>query len=406
MTRYKNGKHEKISLEEIINLSQKTILPLLESAFKENKNLSLVSDKLPLEFHYFTSDDEVEMIKWGFSKAHENKTIFIGGWNINYDISQLMRILQENDVKCEDVFSHPSVPEKYRYFSFKEDKKKVNHHTEKWHWYRGTAMFQFIDLMALYSRLRTVEGKEYSYKLDYILNKNGLGGKVHWEELSDVNHLEGTADWHRKMAKDHFAEYVVYNQWDSISLQLLEWLNNDETALRILSSYTPIEKFPRQTIKIQDMLFAEWKDQGWIIGTSSPDMEEEDDDELLNKGGAVLDMLRIENCGIKLFKENPTFRSQVHTFVSDTDFSQMYPTVIVCGNISSETRVSTVHNVIGEHISVHKDSLIELLHSYLISIRDNAYNLGVDYLNLPNYQSMLEKYDEHKTKNEISDLSF
>ena len=398
MKRFRNGNHEEITLEEIKQLSEKTILPLLEKAFKDNKNLELVKDKLPLEFHYFVSDDEVEMIKWGFSKAHENQTIFIGGWNINYDVSQLMRILKENKVPYTDIFSHPSVPPQYRYFNFREDYKKVNHPTEKWHWYSSTSMFQFIDLMCLYRRLRTVEGLEYSYKLDYILNKNGLGGKVHWDELEDVNRYEGTADWHRKMAKGHFAEYVIYNQWDSISLQLLEWLNNDETALRILSGYTPIEKFPRQTIKIQDILFAEWKDKGWIIGTSSPDMEEEEDEELLNKGGAVLDMLRIENCGIKLFKENPTFRSRIHTFVSDTDFSQMYPTVMVCGNISGETRISTAINVIGDHIKIHPESMVELLHSYLISIKDNAYNLGVDYLNLPTYQSMLEKYHEHTRK--------
>lgn len=400
MYSYKKGKHVPFDEKSIIDLSQRTLTPLIENAFRDNKNLEASKEKLPFEFHYFVSESEVEMIKWGFEKLHENKTLFIGGWNIKFDVESLAKILKKHGVDPRSVFCPPETPEEIKYFRIKEDHKPVEHFTQKWHWFSTTSYFQFLDLMAVYARLRTVEGKEYSYKLDYILKKNGLGGKIHWEDLKEVNKLEGTADWHKKMSTQYFKQYVIYNQWDSISLQLLEWLNKDIDALRILSDNTPIEKYPRQTIRIRDSLYAEWIDNGYVIGTSSSDMRSEEDKRIEAMGGSVLSATKVEDCGVRLLKEAPHMRTQVHVFVSDADFSQMYPTIMESGNIAKETKVSTVYDVIGDHIKVDKSKRIERLHSYLISTKENAHYLGTEFLNLPTFNQIREKYEEYKNKKE------
>lgn len=394
--RYVDGKHVEVGLEEIKQLSEGTILPLINKAFETNKNLKKLAGKLPFTFEYFISEDTSEMIKWGFGKAHENQTTFIGGWNIKYDVGETARVLREHGIDPASVFSHPDVPEGVRYYNLKEDRKKVAHYADKWHWFSTTAMFQFLDLMAIYNRLRVVNGKESSYALNYILGKNGLGGKIHWSHLGDLEKLEGTADWHRKMSTQYFPEYVIYNQWDSISLQLLEWLNMDTTAFRILSDNTSLDKYPRQTVKNQDTLHAEWIDKGWVMGTAGADMTDEADDELKAEGGAVLDTYRVDKTGVRLIKEFPSLVSQIHVYVSDADFSQMYPTVMENGNISNETRVTTTYAIVGDHVKVQPEAAVETLYSSLISVRDNAHNIGVNYLNLPTYLEARDLYAQRK----------
>lgn len=393
---YKKGKHIPITEEQIKDFSQQTLLPLIKAAFKDNKDLESSKDKLPFEFHYFISKSEVGMIKWGFDQIHKNKTTFIGGWNIKFDVEALASILRRNNIDPATVFCPAEVPDGVKYFKVHEDTKPVDHYTKKWHWFHTASYFQFLDLMALYSRIRLAETKEYSYKLDFILRKNNLGGKLHWDELKEVSKSEGSSDWHRIMASRYFKHYVIYNQWDSISLQLLEWLNKDINALRILSDYTPIEKYSSQGARVRDTLYAEWIDNGYVIGTSSSDMSEEDDENIQAKGGSVLPAYKVEDCGIKLLEENPRERTQVHVFVSDADFSQMYPTIMENGNIAKETKVSTVYEVEGEHIKVDKERRIERLHSYLIGWDDNAHHLGTEFLNLPTFQEVKEQYENYK----------
>lgn len=390
--RYVDGIHQKISLDEVKALSQKTLIPMIEEAFSNNKNLKKLRAKLPFEFHYLVSGDPVEMIKWGFDHAHQNETSFIGGWNIKYDIGETARILRERGIEPKDIFSHPSIPEGTRFFDLREDKKKVAHYADKWHWFSTTSLFQFLDLMAIYNRLRVVNGKESSYALDYILAKNGLGGKLHFRHLGDLEKLEGTADWHRRMSTQHPLEYVIYNQWDSISLQLLEWQNTDTTALRILSDNTSLDKYPRQTVKNQDTLHAEWIDKGWVMGTAGSEMVDQYDEELEAEGGAVLDSYRVDKTGVRLIREFPTLVSQIHVFVSDADFSQMYPTVMENANISNETRVTTMYAITGDHLKVSAEEAVETLYSCLISPKDNAHYFGTTFLNFPTFAEIDDDY--------------
>lgn len=412
MQKVVGGQRLPATLADLEKLSTETLEPIIDELFTKNKNLSKLRGKLPFKFFYHEGASAKEMLEWIFARLHENQTTFIGIWNLGYDIGQIVRLCEEYNLDPAQLFSHPSIPPEIRYFRYKEDKKRTAHIADKWHWVSSTSYSQWVDLMAIYNRLRVVNGKESSYALNYILQKNKITGKLKWGigpntskedivRLSRLEAVEGSPDWHREMSLNFFLEYVVYNQWDSVSLQCLEWLNQDTFALRILSDNTPVANFPRQTIKNQDTLHYEWMDKGYVMGTTGKNMEEEYDDELESAGGAVLDAFRVDRTGLKVIEEYPTLVSQIHVYVSDVDFSQMYPTVMENANISKETKVSTVFCVIGEHVKAPPGQAgVECLYSYLISPQDNAHNLGRDFFNTPSFSEVLERYSQHRNQGE------
>jgi hypothetical protein len=320
---------------------------------------------------------------------HETKTTFIGIWNLGFDIPEIIKVLEENNIPLKDVFSDPSLRDtKFSYANFKEDKRQVHHFTQKWHWLSNTAHFQFVDSLALYSYIRQVDGKEASYALDDILKKFGLGGKLKIDKTEELKHLQ-TADWHRAMLSRFFSLYAVYAMWDGMSLQILEWLNNDLTAMMLLSDTTPVKFFPNQTIRVTNTLFQEWKPKNWILGTGI-DVEADRDEDLLTAGGAVLEPQNLVAKGLKLFEEWPNHATHCYAWQSDLDFSAQYPSACQVINISKQTKTSTIFTITGDHVNTKykPDQAVEVLCSYLITPNANGVELGTEFFNLPDYSEM------------------
>lgn len=380
-------------IKEAVNLY---IEPMVDEIFRENKDLADYKSKLPFTYEYFVGETEVDMIKWIFGKMHEMKTTFIGVWNLGFDIPEIIKVLRDNDVRLEDVFADPSLRNgPFAYAHFKEDKRQVHHFTQKWHWLTNTAHFQFIDSMALYSYIRQVDGKEASYALDDILKKFGLGGKLKIDKTEELKDLQ-TADWHRAMLSKYFSLYAVYAMWDGMALQILEWLNNDLTAMMLLSDTTPVKFFPNQTIRVTNTLFQEWKPKQWILGTGI-DIEAERDEDLLTGGGAVLEPQNLVAKGIKLFEEWPNHATHCYAWQNDFDFSAQYPTNILVMNISKQTKTSTMFSINGEHVNQRykPDEAVEIFCSYLITPNSSGVELGVEFFNLPDYSEMDKLFKHH-----------
>ena len=139
----------KIPLSELSDLSRDILLPIIDELFDSNKDLKKLKHKLPFEFHYHEGVNEIEMIRWLFLQMHLCKTIFVGIWNLGYDIGQLLRICQEYNIDPASIFSHPDIPQEAQYFRYKEDRKRTAHLADKWHWVSAPAYSQFIDLMEI-----------------------------------------------------------------------------------------------------------------------------------------------------------------------------------------------------------------------------------------------------------------
>ena len=389
-----------VTLEDIMRAVDEHITPLVASIFEEKEtDLADYRSRLPFTYEYFVGETEIEMARWIFGKMHETKTSFIGVWNINFDIPKIISICEEAGVPLTDIFADPALRKTgFAYTNYREDKRDVAHFTQKWHWLTTSAHFQFVDSQCLYSYIRTVEGKESSYKLDYILKKFGLGGKLKIDKTAHLGKLQ-EADWHREMLSKHFIAYTAYAIWDVISLQLLEWLNNDLTAMMFQVDTTPAKFFPNQTIKVTNTMFQEWLPRGYILGTGV-DIEGIADDDLLTEGGAVLEPQNLVAEGMRLFEEWPSHTTRVYAWQNDLDFSAQYPTNIFVANISKQTKLSTMVSITGSWVNQRYDpkEAIEMFCSYLITPNPNGVEMGVEFFDLPGYAEMDRLFQEHKVK--------
>ena len=385
-----------VALEDIIAANQEHIVPLVQELFDTNEDLHEAKHKLPFEFYFHVADTEVEMLRWVFAKIHETKASFIGVWNIGFDIPTIMEVLEQNGVDPEELFCDPQLlSQGIKRTHYKEDKRDVAHFTQKWHWLSTTSASQFVDSMSLYSYIRTVEGKDSSYGLGDILTKHGLGGKLKIGQTPELEALQ-TADWHREMLKHHFVNYALYTIWDSMGLQLMEWINKDMTAMMVQADITPVRFFPNQTIGVTNTMYEEKKAEGYILGTGK-DIEASRDEDQITMGGAVLEPLNLIGKGIKLIKEWPSMATRFYAWVSDVDFSGLYPNCVMLMNISKQTKVATMFAIKGDRVDkkYSPESAVESFCSYLITPDANGVELGTEFFALKGYNEMDEAFKEH-----------
>lgn len=385
-----------ISLEDIERKAREIIDPLVDQVFKDSGDLEDSRIKLPFQYEFFAGETEVDMIRWIWSKMHETKISLIGVWNIGFDIPQIMNVLKDAGVPLEEILAHPDmVRQGYAYANWREDKRDVAHFTQKWHWLSTASHYQFVDSMSLYSYIRTVDGKETSYGLDDILRKFGIGGKLKIDVGEDLDGLQ-TEDWHRAMLSKHFTAYALYAMWDGMGLQILEWLNQDLTTMLQTCDATPCKFYPNQTINATTVLFEDWLKEGYVLGTGM-DVKAERDDELLTFGGAVLQPINMHGRGIRLFQEWPNHHTHVYVWLNDLDFSAQYPTNALTLNISKQTKIATMFNIQGEHVTQRysPQEAVESLCSYLITPNSNGVEMGTEFFNLLNFEDMKSAFSEH-----------
>lgn len=394
----RNGKIVPVTIDDVRQAAHEYIDPLVASIFSETNDLKDHKHKLPFEYHFFSADTEVEMIRWIWDRMHESKTSFIGIWNLGFDIPEIIKVLDEAGIPLEDIFADPSLRGTgYAAASFRPDMRDVAHFTQKWHWMTNTAHFQFVDSMSLYSYIRIVDGKEASYALDDILKKFGLGGKLKIDTTKELDGLQ-TEDWHREMLSRFFVPYALYAMWDGMALQLLEWRNNDMGSMMVMTDTTHPKFFPNQTIRVTNTLFQEWKPRGYILGTGI-DVEAERDDDLLTTGGAVLEPQKLVGNGMRLFKEWPNHATRCYAWQNDLDFSAQYPTNIAVLNISKQTKTSTMFAIRGEQVQARykPDEAVEALCTYLVTNNSSGYELGTEFFGLPTYAEMDRLFKERQT---------
>lgn len=396
MEEERDGVRVSVTEDDIWKAIDEHITPLINDLFKETKGLQKLTHKLPFTFEIFTGETEIEMIRWIFSKMHETKVSFIGVWNINFDIPEVMKVLEREGVSLEEILTDPSLLNTpFKTASYREDKRSnVAHWTLKWHWLTSCAHFQFVDSQSLYSYIRIIDGKEASYTLNDILLKHGLGGKLKISEAEDLKGLQ-TADWHRVMLSKYFTYYAMYGMWDVIGLQLLEWINNDFNAMRIAVDITPVRFFPNQTIKATNTLYEDWLQKGWVLGTGI-DIEGLADEDLEALGGGVLDPRHLVAKGPPIFEEWPSEHTNCHFWSSDLDFSAQYPTNIITLNISKQTKIATLLRINAPHVQERysPDEAVEVFCNYLITPNASGYNLCTEFFSLPSYSQMQNMFEQ------------
>ncbi len=254
---------------------------------------------------------EAEALIFIFKHIHRTKPDFIGIWNMDYDIPYLIERLEKLGIPPQHAFSHPEVPAKLRFCKYKKDPGKPGQHfTDKWHWLYAPGYTKYIDSMCLYSRIRKVDGRDNSYKLDYIANKEIGVGKM-------------PVTTHEDMQEHHFIEYVVYNTVDVAVLVVMELVNHDMDSLMGLTYISPLHQFAHQTKMLTNNFYEYCRDHGLVSAAVGKSQRKPTDDIIFNVGGAVLEPTNIRDASLPVLEENEDL-TQLYTLVCDIDVSSTW----------------------------------------------------------------------------------
>lgn len=347
-------------------------------------------------------DSPGAMVAAIIGKLHEWQPDLVAIFNIDFDMPVMIKALEKDHYNLANVFSDPRVPPAYRYFKYNRAspvKKKANGDVTNKDWYDmwncvdAPAGFFFVDTAATYRYIRVAQGKEASYSLNYLLNKN-IGESKLYMPHPDVTAPDGTAEWHIQMQRYAPVEYAVYNLYDNIRLEQLDEKTLDlRNQLSLLSGYSDYSIFTSTPKKTSDKLhFFCLEKQGKVIGSVSDKMEDELDRYVIDKEGYIktLPSYSVTDTGIELFRDVlPGTKSFIFRYVSDADIASTYPNGQIILNLSKDTTVLEMCKIKG----VSRADQI-LLGVNLTGGKINAMEIMTKVGKLPNFLEMSELYDE------------
>lgn len=366
-----------------------------------DKYLGEYKQKRNINLELYIGDTPADICKAVMAKAHEWMPDFITFWNINFDMPKIIAALVKEESILEDVFSDPRVPHEYRHFKYIEGPaQKVTqdgsvmalHPADRWHTVRCPASFYFLDSMCLYKRLRTAKGQEPSYSLDSVLERNLKLGKLKIPELEGVSKLE----WHVQMQKRFKAEYVVYNIFDCIGVELLDEKTGDISqafaALCELSDFDDFKSNPRRIITDLHFFCLE---NDVVIAACGTDMKDELDEHVIGLDEWIVTLAAHmgEDNGLQLMPELPDVHTNMKCFCADLDIEGTYPSIELAVNISKETTKRELSKIKGI-----PERLQRLMGVNLTGGTANAVEICQDILKLPDPVSWRMAYEEHKQK--------
>jgi len=332
-------------------------------------------------------DNEVDLLKAIFKTANEADVDFMAIWNLDYDIPTIVERLEHFGVKPEDVFHYEKIPEKYKFFKYKQGKKqKVTESgkvipinpEEQWHTVKTTSNFYIIDAMSAHRYVR-VGGKNVpgGYSLDNILKYEGVAKKLKFDTDEGVKGIE----WHIHMVENKPIEYVVYNIWDAMSMLELDKKTKDlELAVPILCDISHFDVFnsgPKKLVDGLEFFYLTRKRDKRVLGVRPNKV---DSDKLLGLGDWIVTMpgYRIRENGLKVLEEAEHIHTNIRSFVYDSDAVSSYPSATKAANVSKDTTHREIIAIEGIEIPELKKQNINMLYG-----KTNAVEWCSTMLNFP-----------------------
>ena len=347
-----------------------------ETVKKRNLNIELV-----------VCDTAADCVKTVMQKAHEWKPDFITIWNIDFDLPVINSTLVKAGVNLAEVFSDPSIPTEYKFYNYRQGKKKKItqagdefslHWADRWHTVECPASFYFLDAACIYKRIRIAKGMEPSYSLDAILNKHLGLGKL---SVPEVEHLDGL-EWHMEMQKRFPFHYVAYNIFDCVSVEMLDEKNGDiNSSFPILCGVSDYANFNSNPRRIVDDMHFFYREFGLVIATTGADLKKDEDDHVINLTDWIATLpahLMGNSEGLCLIKELPNIRSRLIAHSADIDIEGTYPTNEGVCNIAKETTVRELSAIEGLPESKRREVGINISGGPV-----NAIEICVEVLDMP-----------------------
>ena len=352
------GKMYTVGTKEFFKDVKGNVPKMVKEYFFNNFVKKYKYDGRIVESKYIAYDVEVadtptEAIEMAFKRLHSWNPDFLGIWNILHDINLIVDTLTNDGVEPKDVFSHPIIPKKLRFFKVIKgatSRKKENGDevavkpNEQWHTIKCSAGFYILDGMSTYTYVRVGSNEVAGgYGLDNILNKE-VGLSKMKSNLGEG--LKG-AEWHNYVSKRHPVGYAAYNAGDTYPMIILENKTKDVTvSMPILSMSSTYDKFNSSPRKIIDELFWDAMSLGKISGTKPRQWE---DGKYLDTRNWILTLRSGYNItpGLDVVEENPKAVTLVKGHTADVDATSSYPSNGTASNLSRDTTVGEISTFIG-----------------------------------------------------------
>lgn len=393
---YKNKVYTAV-LKDFVKGIENPIQAILDGA---NEHLKELIQQRNITFEIELVDTPGQAIMETFKRANLWQPDFIAIWNMNFDLNVMDKQCLLEGLEMKDVVSHPSVPEAYRKYKFVEgpDHRISNAGvrtnltaSERWHYVEHTGNFYFIDAMCLYNKIRVQQGKVIGgYGFDNIMTVNDLKGKLKFEDLIPYT---GDKRWHIKMQTRHPIEYIVYNIYDCIGIELL-----DEKTLDISQSFgslcgiSDFSRFQSNPKKIVDDLHFFVQERGLVMSTHSKTVVDEELNVLTRGPDGWIVTLQshfLEKNGMHLVTDMPQLRSLARAHVADLDIEGTYPSLQMLFNISRETTVAEVVDIEGT-----TDYQRQSIGINMSGGTNNAHELCNVIYGFPGHVEMLNRFDK------------
>lgn len=364
---------EKVAREEILLAGQKYIGEILKK-----RNI-----KWDIEFVDYDFQATIRCIE----KLHQWKPDIAAAWNYDFDMGKMLESLKSADIDPAKVFSDPSVPDEFKFFHYKQGKKfklKDNGNQEpikpahQWHTTFVPANFYFIDAMCAYRQIRQ-GGAEEKYSLNAVLTKNFKDNpEIRKLDFDEAKGLDG-GDWHEFMQEKYKTEYIVYNLFDCIGIELLDEKTLDlRTQLNFLAGDTDLEKFPSQPTRLRDFYSTKLLESGYVITTAGETMHHPLDDLVTDKSNWIVALNPYLLIAEPMDVTEEGLTTAVYGHAADNDVTGSYPWGQIVLNLEKSTNVFELHCFEGIDDSERRLHGINLSGGHT-----NAVEIGVGLLKLP-----------------------
>jgi len=356
-----------------------------------NAEYKKIRERVLNNFHMEIFETEIELIKYIFHHANYMNIDFLSGWNIKYDLTEILERIENAGLDPVDIFHYDKIPREYGFFKYTEGRsKKITEAgkeiplppEEVWSYVTSSTNYYFIDAMNAHRYVRvggaTVPG---GYSLDNILQVEGVVGKLKF----DTNQGHKGAEWHIFMVDKKPLEYIIYNIWDSLAIIAMDSKTKDlAVSVPLLSMISHFDIFNSGPRKLVDGIFFFFYEEGKILGVKDPT---EDNNKILGLDGWVitLNAHMVEDTGLPAFEETDSILSNGKTHVSDLDVTGAYPNATRAANVSKDT----THRELVKISGMSKEEFI--VHNINLMFSDtNSLEYAQEMFKLPSLYKVIE----------------
>lgn len=313
--------------------------------FKQDLHDSFDESYGVFDYKFLMYDREIDLIIDMFKLINTLKRDFLMIWNMSFDIPYIIERIHALGYEHEPIMCHKDFETQSAYY-VQSKTKIVEQRTDR---FACNSYTTYLDQMVMYAGLRKGGGVLRSHKLNDVGRKELGDEKLDYSQDANIKTLPYVD--YKKFVKYNIKDVLLQYGIDEKTGDL------DDFYLRTFYNATPYERAFKQTTFLKNCAYVSFFQQGYIICNNrplddnvdensniiktifddEPDVKEEEEEKEEQFAGALVadPMLNSPN-GIMIFGKNSAF---VYDYVTDEDFSAMYPSVIIAFNVTAATLI-------------------------------------------------------------------